>query len=610
MSWEAALDPWTCWLVTLTLAHVGWIGLVVAGLAAVGDRLDRSPSAGRRCRLHFGALLILGLTLPATFEVVRRTTPRPVEDASSSVTMPEPSRPEARSTTAPFRPAAGDEPLVAPGGTAPRPARSNAIRDVTVLVRSTSEAAAARRTGAGAMLRASAPFIAVMYALGVVVLLRRPGGGRRRRSDGLRRLALAVAELQLGGERATPAVSALDGRRRSELRRRIGRLLELADEPAIRLTRAGGLALIVLVGLTVGLSAALLSAQDGPGPRGQRNAAKDADTPKAVPAQRQSPSEPVVAIKAVPLATFTVHTIDSHGQPAKAWDRGYVLYGQLNGEPWNTQFHGKPGRPDVLMARVPIGLREVGVYCQSDNVWWTWSPGTPRVSHDAVGLTVVDGDRPEIHVQRMKSALLEIRLQVKSGNLTQEPSVFVSGPQSGQPSDAPGQAQYPAPPPVFGAPGSQSPGIVAWRPLGRPRLRASAPGIFRLDEELLPGRETVVHVDAPGHRNLITRPFQFTEEGQQGVVEITLEPRLRSQNSLKRLLERGAEPVLVPVTLKGPDGNPIPQPAIPRKPVSREGPYRSIGCRAIDQSTGRPVAGAAVTFAVQQKPDDARVPVF
>jgi hypothetical protein len=44
-------------------------------------------------------------------------------------------------------------------------------------------------------------------------------------------------------------------------------------------------------------------------------------------------------------------------------------------------------------------------------------------------------------------------------------------------------------------------------------------GVYRVNQGLLPGRDTDVRVRAPGFKSMMTKPFQFTEEGQQGVVE-------------------------------------------------------------------------------------------
>ncbi len=57
---------------------------------------------------------------------------------------------------------------------------------------------------------------------------------------------LHVAELSLAASAVQLVAPAFDGRRRSALRRRIERVLNVADEPAVKLKRPGVLALVLL----------------------------------------------------------------------------------------------------------------------------------------------------------------------------------------------------------------------------------------------------------------------------------------------------------------------------------------------------------------------------
>jgi len=90
MNLPALFDPVVGWQITLALFHVSWLGLAVAGLAAAGNWCLRKRPASQRHALSFAALLVLGLSLPATLTYVRLTAPRsretrPVASVASSV---------------------------------------------------------------------------------------------------------------------------------------------------------------------------------------------------------------------------------------------------------------------------------------------------------------------------------------------------------------------------------------------------------------------------------------------------------------------------------------------------------------------------------------------
>src|SRR5262249_2666279 len=63
------------WQITLALLHVCWIGLLIGGIAAVGNLLLRNSSASRRYWWSCLMMLALGLSLPATFVVIRSMIP-------------------------------------------------------------------------------------------------------------------------------------------------------------------------------------------------------------------------------------------------------------------------------------------------------------------------------------------------------------------------------------------------------------------------------------------------------------------------------------------------------------------------------------------------------
>ncbi len=291
--------------------------------------------------------------------------------------------------------------------------------------------------------------------------------------------------------------------------------------------------------------------------------------PKPLPAafartlvQVADDGKPAVAeIKAVPHVTFTVRFIDGADMPVNSRIDAYPIYVYENargkgGPEWYGWFDDVPGHPDMMTALIPAASKNLSIQDDRDNVWWNWAPGTPRVRHAGIRLQKLDGDRTEIVVQRLKSNTLEIRLHSTNGKLPEEPDVHVS---------------YPTP---FGGDGGRIPDRVA-------------PGVYRLDEMILPDRDCEVIVSADGYKTASTKPFQFREEGQAGVVEVTLTPVART-NSWELADAQ-------PVVLKTPDGKPIPQ------PVVEQGPECAIACRALDRDTGKPVADAVVKVEIERR---------
>ncbi len=267
---------------------------------------------------------------------------------------------------------------------------------------------------------------------------------------------------------------------------------------------------------------------------------------------------PEVELKAVPHVTFTARFVDGIGMPTVA-GRGYTARGKLGKAAWSGVFVPVDGRPDAFTALVPLGLKDLTVDADWDSVMWAWFPGSARVSFGSIRLAKVDADRPDIVAQRFRSGSLEIRLKVAAGELPAEPEVSVMFPRKD------------------GGDGGPYPDRVA-------------PGVYRIDRGLLPGRAASVWVRADGFKNLMTRGFQLTEEGQKAVVELTLVPGERTA--------RFATKDAVPVTLTTPEGVPIAQPSDAGRAK------RAIACRAVDKETGRPVADAAVNFQVEASKDE------
>jgi len=278
----------------------------------------------------------------------------------------------------------------------------------------------------------------------------------------------------------------------------------------------------------------------------------------AVAAGLDAPIE--VELKAVPHATFTARFVDANGVPAPA-GIGYEVRGELGDVPWSARFPPVPGRADAIEVRVPLGLKDAHVDCSNDFVWWAWAPEIPRQSHYGARLNKVDADQPDIVAQRLRPGSLEIRVKAQAGALPKDAQVHVFYPTRN------------------GGDGGPVPARVS-------------PGVYRLDRQILPGREANVWVSARGFKTLSTRPFQLTEEGQEGVVEVTLIPGEDPEPGRFRRYDAA------PVTLETPDGRPIvpaPEP---------EGVRRPIACRLVDKATGAPIAGAVVTFGVEQWKDE------
>ena len=97
----------------------------------------------------------------------------------------------------------------------------------------------------------------------------------------------------------------------------------------------------------------------------------------------------------------------------------------------------------------------------------------------------------------------------------------------------------------------------------------------------------MVIATAQGFKQTSTQPLRFTAEGQKGVVELTLEPDVRTLEN-------------VPVKLLTPEGKPIARTVVPQD--AEQG--QSIECRAVDAITGKPVAGAIVKTVVRLLRDE------
>ena len=79
--------------------------------------------------------------------------------------------------------------------------------------------------------------------------------------------------------------------------------------------------------------------------------------------------------------------------------------------------------------------------------------------------------------------------------------------------------------------------------------------------------------------------MRFTEVGQKGVVDVTLEPDVKELHDL-------------PVTLKTSEGKPI------VNTDKEKGPGRKFECRAVDAVSGKPVAGAVIKTEVRLNRDE------
>jgi beta-lactamase regulating signal transducer with metallopeptidase domain len=73
MNLTTILNGELCRQLTVALFHVSWLGVLVGVLAATGNRILRNGPAYRRHWLSFVSLLVLGLSLPVSFAVVRMT---------------------------------------------------------------------------------------------------------------------------------------------------------------------------------------------------------------------------------------------------------------------------------------------------------------------------------------------------------------------------------------------------------------------------------------------------------------------------------------------------------------------------------------------------------
>ncbi len=269
-----------------------------------------------------------------------------------------------------------------------------------------------------------------------------------------------------------------------------------------------------------------------------------------------------VTLKAVPHATLTARFVDAIGQPAPA-GAGYDMNGYVDRTWWRSDFDPVPGRFDAISALVPLGLRSVSVETAHDDVWWTWSPDVARQAGDGASLGRVQGDLPSILAERVKGSTLEVRVKAEGAKALGRFDVSVSFP-------------------------NKRGGIAADGFAHPDEVR---PGVYRLDHGLLPARVATVRVLADGYKGIITREFQFPSGGLSGTIDLTLKAGDRDLNDMVNNPE--------PVSLLDAQGRPIPQ-ADPAAQVQR-----AIDCRAVDADTGRPVAGAAVEFGMEQHVDDA-----
>ena len=125
-------------------------------------------------------------------------------------------------------------------------------------------------------------------------------------------------------------------------------------------------------------------------------------------------------------------------------------------------------------------------------------------------------------------------------------------------------------------------GFPLWRRIEH-RAESDADGRFAFPALKAGGAYDVSPMASPG------RPLPAAFVYREGVVEVTLIPGVSNPG-------RGSR-TPVAATLKGRDGRPIVPPAEP------EAARRSFACRVVDKATGAPIAGADVTFGVEEVKD-------
>lgn len=159
-----------CWQITLTLLHVSWMGLVIGLIAAFANRVLRNSAANRRYRLNFASLLVFAASLPVMFVVVRGATaefpanPIAVKTPVAKLADLTPPVVEESALALPATDAADfapTSPQVSPSGEV----ISAAIPSPTILPEPPSAWQRASSVG-----HTAAPFIAIVYALGVALM--------------------------------------------------------------------------------------------------------------------------------------------------------------------------------------------------------------------------------------------------------------------------------------------------------------------------------------------------------------------------------------------------------------------------------------------------------
>ena len=205
-----------CWQITLALLHVSWIGLVIGMIVALANAVLRNSTANRRYWLNFASLLLFAASLPITFAIVRGVTAEvpttlnvaetPVAEVAN-LTLPiveEPTLVMPPTDAVDFSP---NSPQSLPS--APEVPAVVSLPTVTQPPPSAWE----RVTSIG---HAAAPFVAILYAIGVALMFVKLAYGvrvsRKLRSASqpvtdaniLARLAEQAKKLSL---RATPVIA-------------------------------------------------------------------------------------------------------------------------------------------------------------------------------------------------------------------------------------------------------------------------------------------------------------------------------------------------------------------------------------------------------------------
>lgn len=168
-----------CWQITLTLLHVSWIGLVIGLSAAWGNAALRNSTVNRRYWLNFASLLLFAASLPMTFAIVRGVT----TEAPAALVAAETPVAELAELSPPVveEPASELPPGDVPDSTPNPPPKLWTTEGLSASVlppaiEQSTTSAWDRVTSIG---HAAAPFVAILYAIGVALMFAKLAYGVR-----------------------------------------------------------------------------------------------------------------------------------------------------------------------------------------------------------------------------------------------------------------------------------------------------------------------------------------------------------------------------------------------------------------------------------------------